>query len=349
MKVVMTLLARDEADIVDAQLAFHLNAGVDFVIATDNGSSDGTTEILESYEQAGHLHLIREAGGGFRQGEWVTRMARLAATDFGADWVVNSDADEFWWPQGGSLRELLAEFPERYGIVGAVVRQFLARPDGDAFFAERLTVRLAQVAPINDPLSPFRPKVKIVHRADPEVVVKDGNHALARTSLAQLPGWYPFEMFHFGSRSFAQFERKAITMKRELGPGAYGHYARVFDAYEAGHLRSFYDVLVVDQEDRARGLADGTLVEDVRLRDAFRSLIGESPAPAGTRFLRHLDQRTALPQTTAADDASHAVEVAVHGEAEVVRLQRSVDEVERRVRLLERRLLPQSRDLSSTP
>ena len=53
MKLVMTLLARDEADIVDAQIAFHLHAGVDFVVATDNRSEDGTTEILERYERAG--------------------------------------------------------------------------------------------------------------------------------------------------------------------------------------------------------------------------------------------------------------------------------------------------------
>ena len=58
----MTLLVRDEADIVDAQLAYHLHAGVDHVIATDNASSDGTTELLERYERGGCLRLFREPG-----------------------------------------------------------------------------------------------------------------------------------------------------------------------------------------------------------------------------------------------------------------------------------------------
>ena len=42
MKIVMTLLARDERDIVEQHLAFHLAAGVDLVIVTDHASSDGT-------------------------------------------------------------------------------------------------------------------------------------------------------------------------------------------------------------------------------------------------------------------------------------------------------------------
>ena len=39
MKLVQTLVVRDEADIVDDQIAYHLNAGVDFVIATDHQST----------------------------------------------------------------------------------------------------------------------------------------------------------------------------------------------------------------------------------------------------------------------------------------------------------------------
>ena len=336
MKLVMTLLARDEADIVEAQIDFHLNAGVDFVIATDNRSQDGTTEILETYRREGCLHLITEPGHGLRQREWVTRMARLAASEFAADWVVNSDADEFWWPSGGSLRELLEDVPGRYGIVGAIVRQFLARPAGEPSFAERMTVRLAQLAPINDPASPFKPKSKIVHRADPRAVVVDGNHALLETSLQAVPGWCPIEMFHFGTRSLDQFERKVITMKCEFGDNVRGHYARAFDAYEAGELRSFYEAMVVDDDDLSRGISEGTLAVDTRLRDALRAGGGRS------------SNAQPLP-TASAYDASRALEVSVLAEADVVRLQRSLDDVERRVQRLERSMSPQGSPLSSRP
>jgi hypothetical protein len=99
MRLVMTLLVRDEADVVDAQIAHHLAAGVDHVVATDNRSTDGTTDILERWEATGRLSLIRESGDNLRQSEWVTRMARLAATELAADWIINTDADEFWWPR----------------------------------------------------------------------------------------------------------------------------------------------------------------------------------------------------------------------------------------------------------
>src|SRR4051812_17470085 len=48
VKVVMTLLVRDEVDIVDVNLAYHLARGVDGVIVTDHRSTDGTRERLDA-------------------------------------------------------------------------------------------------------------------------------------------------------------------------------------------------------------------------------------------------------------------------------------------------------------
>ena len=47
MMLVLTLLCRDEADILESMLRFHLAQGVDRIIATDNGSVDGSLEILQ--------------------------------------------------------------------------------------------------------------------------------------------------------------------------------------------------------------------------------------------------------------------------------------------------------------
>src|SRR5947207_14890834 len=139
MKVVMTLLVRNEADIVDEHIGFHLAVGVDLVIAADNGSTDGTTEILEKYAGNGHLHRI-SLPDPFSQIDVVTQLARLAAIRFGADWVINSDADEFWWPRTGTLEELLSAVPPRFGSVRGMWRNFVPRPESAGSFAERMTV-----------------------------------------------------------------------------------------------------------------------------------------------------------------------------------------------------------------
>src|SRR3954449_1930875 len=169
----MTLLARNEADIIDAHVAFHLSAGVDLILAIDNGSDDATTEILESYARDGHLELTRD-DGELDQAEWVTGLARRAATEFGADWVINSDADEFYWPRGGSLKEVFAAVPAGFGSVHGMWRHFVPRPFGDEFFAERMTVRVCN--PGAEHNSPYSPRYKTAHRADPHVEVLPGNH-----------------------------------------------------------------------------------------------------------------------------------------------------------------------------
>ena len=323
----MTLLARDEIDIVDSWLAFHLNAGADVVIATDNRSQDGTTEVLEEYARSGQVHLIHEPGEDLRQNEWVTRMARLAATQYGADWVINSDADEFWWPRGASLSQVLEAVPPRYGTVGAFLRVFCPRP-GEEQFAERMTVRFSALAPINDPASLYKPIRKIVHRGHPEIELTRGNHALVNSPFAPLRGWFPIECFHFPLRSEAQTAHKAAlqgeAFEKHIARPPTAYHADMYAALRSGRIGDYYEALVVSDAEVERGVADGRLVVDTRLRDALRTIA------AG--------QRPAFPLPTLVDDAEYAVEAAVLGEADVVRLQRRLDELERRLQTGEQRL-----------
>jgi hypothetical protein len=323
MKLVMTLLARDEADIVDAQIKFHLNAGVDFVIATDNLSQDGTTEILESYAKAGQLHLIREDGEYLRQAEWITRMGRLAATELGADWVIHSDADEFWWPRGDSLKEVLTSIPSRYGIVRALLRHFVPRPDDGSPFAERMIVRMSSSSPINDPRSLFRPNLKIIHRADADVNVSIGAQRLIDSPLIPLRGWYPIEFFHFPVRSLEQCGRKYAHQQTGPGETPSPYYDRVRELIDEGRLEEVYGSLVVDDGALDRGLEEGSLVLDTRLRDALRTLDEGKPLT--------------FPRPTVVDEAAYAVDVAALGEADIVRLQRRLDTLEQRLLTIERR------------
>jgi len=327
MTLVMTLLARDEIDVVDSWLAFHLNAGVDLVIATDNRSHDGTTEMLEEYARSGHVHLIREPGEDLRQDEWVTRMARLAATDYRADWVINSDADEFWWPRGASLSEVLAAVPPRYGTVGAFLRVFCPRP-GEEPFADRMTVRFSALAPINDPASLYKPIRKILHRGHPEIRVTRGNHALVDSPFAPLRGWFPIECLHFPLRSAAQCAHKAQlqgeAFEHHIARPPTAYHADMFSALRSGQIDKYYERLVVSDDELEHGVADGRLVVDTRLRDALRAI-----AAGGTPM---------FPVPTLVEDAEYAVEAAVLGEADVVRLQRRLDELERRLGTVEQRL-----------
>jgi hypothetical protein len=325
MKLVVTVLARDEADIIDAQVSFHLNAGADFVIATDNKSRDSTTQILESYERAGVLELIREPAEGLRQGEWVTRMARRAATEHGADWVINTDADEFWWPRGGSLKDVLAAVPAEYGVVQGFWRSFVPRPDDDATFAERMTVRLSQRAPINDPTSFYRPVVKVAHRADPHVTVSRGNHALAGSPLRTLPTWHPIEVLHFPLRSREQWMRKVQlqgdAFTKHIERSGTGYHLKGYDALQRGRIEEQHASLVVDDDALERGLEEGSLLVDTRLRDALRTVRAGAPL--------------AFPQPTLAEEAEYALEAAALREAYTVRAQRDLDEIEQRLLSLE--------------
>jgi hypothetical protein len=298
----MALKVRDEGDILEANLRFHHALGVDHFVVTDNGSTDETPEILSRYAEAGLAHVISEPGTDYRAAGagWLTQMARLAATELHADWVIHTDADEFWLPVEGSLRETLGAIPQKYGVVVAPRVEFVGRPDGPGSFAKRLTVREAR--------SRLTPKV--AHRAEPDVVSLDrGAHDVAvegpggvaetlrppgravhrtvrdadgaeeepaedETRLVWAPMW-PLRILHFPVRSFAQFKRRTEVAIFEGHYPDWGRFKRLRETYEEGRFEELYEELVLTDADVEEAISEGRLVSDER----FARLLERCPDP----------------------------------------------------------------------
>jgi glycosyltransferase involved in cell wall biosynthesis len=263
----MTLLLRDEENIVRENLDFHLAQGVDRVIVTDNGSEDRTIEILRGYEARGVVRLLIEPTDDYSQGRWVTRMARLAAEE-GADWVINNDADEFWWPRVGTLRSTLDGVSEDVGVVVAHRTNFVPRAEDGRPFWERMTLREREsLNPLGKPLPP-----KVAHRAHPEITVVQGNHRVEDVDLGNKVDDGSIEILHYPMRTYAQFENKivkggrAYARNRELPHRTGRTWRRLYEVWEQGGLRDHYAEQVAGEGDRE------DLIEDTRLRDYLREL-----------------------------------------------------------------------------
>jgi hypothetical protein len=273
LKLVMTLLVRDEQDIVAANIDYHLARGVDFIIATDNRSIDGTREILESYRAKRLLHLILEPEDNYAQHRWVTRMARLACAEFRADWVINNDADEFWWPETApDLKQVLGPLPAQAQAARAERHNFVPRPQtSGADFVQTMTVREARsVNALGEPLPP-----KVCHRARDDIEVAQGNHAVRAGGVALEAVPAPLSILHFPLRTYAQFANKIA-----LGGAAYernpaladqgGTWRMLYAKLQRGELERWYGEQELDEAEIARRLAGGRLVCDERLRDFMR-------------------------------------------------------------------------------
>jgi hypothetical protein len=280
VRLVLTLLVRNEEELVADTIDYHLSAGVDHVIATDNGSQDRTREILAGYRGRGVLTLLDEPGRDYQQGPWVTRMARLAAREHGADWVLHADADEFYWPEeGGSLKGALAAVPDEFGSLAVPVVHFRPREEDGRPWWERLVIRetfsrkgrgARLVGGVYRPYGDLC--FHMTHRGSAGVSVARGMHSVS--GVAELPGWRPLRVLHFPMRSREQYARKITDGGRVFKPWL-SDEERSSDSAGA-----FYDFSLVD--DPIDGLRRGEFVLDDRLARHLGALkAGEAPPPVG--------------------------------------------------------------------
>lgn len=97
-------LVLNEADIIATTLQHLLDQGVDGIVVADNGSTDGTAEIIVDFERT----FLVPAPGGFQQADRMTRLANHVHEKYKAEWIIPFDADELWCAQQeGSLADAL--------------------------------------------------------------------------------------------------------------------------------------------------------------------------------------------------------------------------------------------------
>jgi len=285
MKLVTTVMVRDEIDIVAAMIEHHVAQGADLVIATDNGSVDGTTEVLERYADLGVLELHHDPVHRKQHGAVVTQMARRAYTEHGADWVINADVDEFWIPVDRSLtvRKAMESIPVSLNAFTVPVTNLVGPPALNGSGIDRLLWRDCRT---NEELQAIgiyaQPTDNAVHRGDPDIVVSQGNHVVSLQSAGQPDPAFALEVLHLPWRSWSQFEQKVVHAGRayeanpDLRPSKNHHGMADYRRYLAGRLRYVWALRQALEEELVDGERTGQYVRDTWLRDHLHGLVGNA-------------------------------------------------------------------------
>jgi hypothetical protein len=263
------MLVKDEADIVGYTVE-HLLGQVDHVIVADNGSTDGTKDILgriqESVSDGGfRLTLIDDDNPAYYQSQKTTELAMLAL-DAGHSWVVPCDADEWWYATDGRrLADFLDGLAPDVQIVDAPLYNHLPTAldppaECDHCRSSGIEPGLAGV-PCRVCAGEVRPNPfarlgwrkrehgalgKVAARLRPDLIIEAGNHGATTAGTALRSSG--FVVRHFSWRSPEQYVRKIRNGERAYAatdlPPQLGVHWRMWEGVPdealADHFRTWF-------------------------------------------------------------------------------------------------------------
>jgi glycosyltransferase involved in cell wall biosynthesis len=282
-------MIRNEADLVRLNVLYNSAAGIEHRLIVDNGSTDGTDRLLKELSRRDPRVRWTRDEGPYRQTEIHTELAREAYRD-GADWVVQVDADEFWYAPGGNLKAILAR--SEAGVLRAQVLNFIQRrgqQESSPGALLHMTRRAAE--PVGKDAQDlvearklgFVEKLyprKCISRPTPEIRIEAGNHKVYE---AAGPSENTNEIFclHAPIRSRSALEERVRTAARPAAAGrkpGQGRYRRM--------LGNLQDDTAIDQEWAANSY-EGDFLDvygekhpvlfDPRLRDTVAPFLPQSP------------------------------------------------------------------------
>ena len=295
MHLAMSILVRDEADIIEDNIRHHAASGVSSFIVTDNGSVDGTRELLEELSKEFELTIVDEKSMTIDQDLWVTRMATMLRDQGDADWVINNDADEFWISNNhSSLTDALNESIVRNAVLADEVGVVSCRrsnyvPDRETvakngyYYAHNQYMVKAEWKDAAATLDLNAEDSTALLNNDKHVIIRTlpgkvitrvaglssitmGNHGAVHE--LQTVNSAEINIVHYPIRSYEQFQRKvvnygsSIEKNTRLGAQASLHLRRWYESYKQGSLEDTYNAIVLPQKLLESLVENGVLVKD---------------------------------------------------------------------------------------
>ena len=288
MNTLAIAMIKNEADIVEAFVRHNL-ALMDLMVVIDNGSTDGTREILTSLQREGlPLVVFDDPIFGYYQSEKVTHVYRKVVPVFNPDLVWFLDADEFI--RAPSREKLDAAFATVPAGEAVLLPWRTHLPEADVDATRVLADPLGAMPDRRKREEPqvFKAVVRRNPRDDARLVIDQGNHNVhftdgTRPRLHVMDG---VAIAHLPVRSVEQLSAKVIN-----GWQAYLVKNRHAEVPTAG----FQWQLLYERAVYGQGLDAETLTE-VALNYAQPARAGRNrhddavcdPVPARYGALRHL-------------------------------------------------------------
>jgi glycosyl transferase family 2 len=257
-KIILLVMPSDQADILEDYIEWHLDLGIDLILAEDVGSSDDTSGILESFSKSGRVQwsVIPEKNRLEYRAEET--LAKMAIEQHEADWIIMSDVDEFLCPPEQDLRTIL-QAAAADNVTAISVPCF--NMTGPAFpsarrATEMLTLRIDRPAdpPEEQLISGDLPVPYVFIRHPPKTITRasafarygPGVHTVATTwgDTREVPGLH---FLHYPIRGFDKLETKIAAAAAFFEKNTHleswwsWHWRRWIRLNRQGRLRDDYE------------------------------------------------------------------------------------------------------------